>query len=237
VPAPATSAEVFGLDDGHYGLRVRTIFDDGSFSRWVESEILDTGTLLTPPPDVSGFKIATIGDLSTLSWDAVRVVGISHYEIRFASAESGLVAWNSASPLVPVVSTTSVQVPTMVGTYLIKAVHQSGMQSSGAALVESNIAALSGLNVVETFVEHPAFSGSKHNVTVEGGRLQLLTNNTMSKWPTLDVVDTLSAPASPTASASPYPESTTSRKASTLGTCTPVAYQRWWKRRAPIWQT
>ena len=191
VVAPQTTAEIRGLEGGSYTFAVRAIFDDGTFSRWVYSEAFGADTLLRPPPDVTSFKIAVLGDITTLSWNAVLAVGISHYEIRFVTAESDVVEWNAATPLIPEISGTSAQVPTMVGSYLIKAVYQTGVKSVNAAVVRSSIGSISGLNVVETFEEGPAFAGAMVNVGSEGGTLRLLSNNTMSKWESLTEIVTM----------------------------------------------
>jgi hypothetical protein len=178
VMAPLTAADVNGLDTGTYVFRVRAIFDDGTFSRWVETAAFSTDVILTAPPDVTDFKISTLGDLSTLTWAAVQAIGVGGYEIRFVSAESSTLAWNSATPLIQNVSGTNIQVPTMVGTYLIKAVSKTGVRSVNAAMIASNIAAISDMNVIETFVESPDFVGVKDGVSAAAGLLRLVTNNT-----------------------------------------------------------
>jgi hypothetical protein len=55
----------------------------------------------------------------------------------------------------------------------------------------SGIAGIAGLNVVETFLESPAFAGDKDDVFAADGRLRLLSNNTLSKWDALDEVVSL----------------------------------------------
>ena len=190
--APVATATIQGLQPGIYTFRIRCQFANGDVSRWNTSSTVALDTLLNPPPDVEEFKISVLGDLSTLSWKAVDAQGVS-YEIRFVGISSFSVDWNSATVLIPQVAGISVQVPTMVGTYLVKAVYPTGLKSANAAAVQSTIAALAGLNVVEVLAEDPTFPGSKTNVAVDNGVLRLLSNNVMSKWEALSEVISLAA--------------------------------------------
>ncbi|ODT22241.1 MAG: hypothetical protein ABS35_15275 [Kaistia sp. SCN 65-12] len=188
--APLTTAKILGLQPGLYTFRVRCRFSSGDTSRWNTSPAIAIDTLLNAPPDVTNFRISVLGDLSTLSWSAAAGPGIT-YEIRFVAIDSLTVEWNSATTLIPQVSGSSVQVPTMIGTYLIKAVYPTGLKSANAAAIQTDIAALAGLNVVEVLTEEPGFAGVRTNVEVAGGVLRLLSNNVMSKWETLSSVVSL----------------------------------------------
>ena len=190
VLAPVSVATINGLIPSIYTFRIRSRFANGDVSRWNTSSAVAIDTLLNPPPDVGDFRISVLGDLSTLSWQAVDAQGIS-YEIRFVGISSSSVDWNSATVLIPQVSGISVQVPTMVGTYLIKASLPTGLKSANAAAVQSTIAALAGLNVVEVLTEDPGYPGGKTNVTVDNGVLRLLPNNVLSKWEALSAVTSL----------------------------------------------
>ena len=184
-PSAQTSASVSALSDGIYAFRVRSIFEDGSFSSWVTSEDISTTSLLEPPANVTGFNIAVIGDISTLSWNAVS--NAAHYEIRFVPEGTDPV-WNSATPLVPQASGTSVQVPTMVGSYLIKAVRGNGVRSRNATAIRTNVAGIIGLNVVEVLTE-ASWPGTLDRVEIIGGDLRLLSKNVIGNWSSLaDVV-------------------------------------------------
>lgn len=190
VLAPVVTSTIQGLEPSIYTFRARCRFANGDTSRWNTSAAVALDTLLNPPPDVEEFRISVLGDLSTLSWKAVEAQGVS-YEIRFVGISSVSVDWNSATVLIPQVAGISVQVPTMVGTYLIKAAYPTGLKSANAAAVQSTIAALAGLNVVEVLTEDPTFPGGKTNVTVDNGVLRLLSNNVLSKWEALTDVTSL----------------------------------------------
>jgi len=187
VLAPLTTIPVTGLAPGNYTFRIRCRFVTGDPSRWNTSATIAIDTLLNAPPDVTNFRISVLGGMATLSWAAVVGPAIT-YEIRFVSIDGLTVEWNSATTLIPSVSGTSVQVPTMVGTYLIKAMYPTGVKSANAALVETGISEIAGLNVVEVLVEEPTFSGTKTNVEVSGGVLRLLSSSVISKWETLSSV-------------------------------------------------
>ena len=68
------------------------------------------------------------------------------------------------------------QVPTLIGTYMIKAVNGFGTKSLEATSIFTNIGSIAGLNTVETISEHntsPSFAGVKTNVEVDGAALRL----------------------------------------------------------------
>ncbi|MBE1208101.1 host specificity factor TipJ family phage tail protein [Aminobacter carboxidus] len=187
VLAPLTTTRITGLAPGLYSFRIRCRFITGDPSRFNNSGAIAIDTLLNAPPDVTNFRISVLGDLATLSWAPVVGPAIT-YEIRFVSIDGLTVEWNSATPLIPSVSGTSVQVPTMIGTYLIKAAYPTGVRSANAALVQTGVSEIAGLNVVEVLTEEPAFAGVKTNVEVSGGVLRLLAANVISKWETLSSV-------------------------------------------------
>ena len=188
-PATQTNYTVNGLDDGIYAFRVRSIFNDSTFSSWLRSEDISTTSLLEPPANVQNFNIATIGDISTLSWNAVS--NAAYYEIKFASADILEPIWNVATPLIPKTATTSIQVPTMIGTYLIKAVRGNGIRSRQSTGITTNVAALNGLNVVEVLNE-TGFNGTLDRLEIVNGSLQLLSKNVIANWSTLaDVISCL----------------------------------------------
>lgn len=188
VLAPMTTGVVLRLDPGTYSFRIRTRFRNGDVSRWIVSASFAVDSILNPPPDVKNFRISTLGDISTLSWSAILGPALT-YEIRFVPTGGLSLEWNSAVVLVPPVSGASVQVPTMIGTYLIKAVYSTGLKSENPAAVGTDIAELAGMNVVELLTEDPSFAGTRIDVAAENGILRLLSNNVMAKWEALaDVV-------------------------------------------------
>lgn len=141
-----------------------------------------------PPSDVTGFVINVLGDTAYLSWDEVTDIDLSHYIIKFSNATTGA-TWGSAVPLVSKVSkpATSITVPAMVGTYLIKASDFVPILSVNTTLISNTTSALDSLNVVETAIEHTLFSGIHVNTETLNGVLRL-ESDTIDTWITLDSV-------------------------------------------------
>jgi predicted phage tail protein len=157
--------DIKNISAGLYRVRVRA--KDGLLSNaspWLEASITIYGKA-APPADVTGFAVNIIDAQAYLSWDSVPDLDLDYYWIKYSPATVGA-SWASATDLVVKVSktATSVAVPAMVGSYLIKAVDQSGSTSTNAALVSSTINALDGLNFVATLTESPGFGGSKTGV-------------------------------------------------------------------------
>lgn len=187
---PNTSVIIGRLLPGLYTVRVRNVFNDNTFSSWLTSEIYNADALLHPPADVTNFRIATAGSQSTLYWDPIPEISIT-YQVRFAPASVLTPTWNNAVPLIISTVATSAQVQTMVGTYLIKGILASGVQSANATSISSNVLLIAGLNAVEDFVEAPIFAGVKEGVEAIDDELRLGYFNTMSTWDTLTEVITL----------------------------------------------
>lgn len=179
------------LNSGVYTVRARCVFSTGHVSAWTSSAAYDATSLLDPPADVTNFRIVNLGDVSTLSWDAVAGRAGITYQVRFAPSTVVSPSWNSAPPLLPSIDATSAQVPTMIGTYFIKAQLPSGLASANAVSIVTNIGSLAGLNVVATITESPGFGGTKTGVEVINGELRLAGNATLATWETLDTVISL----------------------------------------------
>ena len=173
-----TSNVVDGLT---YDVRAKSISIAGvasDYSAVRQHTIVGQGDL---PPDVSGFVVSIVDGAANLSWLPVNVVDLSHYRIRHSVALTGA-TWASSTLLVDRVGkpSTSVSVPALVGTYLIKAVDygpsgdgSDGRESENPALITSNVEALRTFNVIETFEESPDWLGVKTQTFVDGVWLEL----------------------------------------------------------------
>jgi hypothetical protein len=156
---------VTGTSDGPFSFRVRSLDAFGSRSQWATlSGTL--GALAAPPADVTGFSMNVLGNVAYLSWNANADLDLDHYVIKFSPLLIGA-TWGSASSLVPTISGTSVQVPALSGTYLIKAVDQSGSLSVNASSIASNIDSLLSFDVTENLQENPGFTGTKTNLFLD----------------------------------------------------------------------
>lgn len=170
----ATSIDIQDVQAASYTFRIRGV--DGLGARRSSYVTLTTqlNGLLDAPENVDNFSIQVIGENAFLSWTAVTDLDLSHYEIRFSTLTSG-VTWGSSNTLIKKVSrdATGVSVPLAIGTYSIKAVDTSDIYSDAAAFVQTNIAALNNLNVVETLTEDPDFNGVKDNTEVVTNSLRI----------------------------------------------------------------
>ena len=167
------TAEADDLDPGLYSFRVRSVFSGNlGWSAWTELSGVTLVANITPPDDVTNFKIASLGGVVLLSWDAVAAPNISHYVIRQSAASAG-VTWGTASILFDHVVGTSVPAPPLTGTYLIKAVTVEGLESVNPAEIISLAVNLLNLNVVELLDHSPTWPGIKTDLTVDSGELVL----------------------------------------------------------------
>ncbi|MBB3297908.1 MULTISPECIES: host specificity factor TipJ family phage tail protein [unclassified Rhizobium] len=169
----APQVELRALDPGAYSIRIRAIFANGQLSGWL-NETVAAAIFATAPADVTGFAIAVTGDLATLTWDAISAdTGISHYEIRYSPVPSALITWQSASILRSQAAGSQAQVAPLRGTYLIKAVSYSGLQSANPAVIVSTIDGLTSFNAVEAAQEVAPFVGTKDGTYYNGVALIL----------------------------------------------------------------
>lgn len=155
-------------------VRVRSVGLAGVLSPYATRQYQVVGQT-EPPGDVTNFAVSILSGNAHLSWDDVSDLDLSHYEIRFAPVTTGA-TFAAASVLVPRVArpATSVDVPALVGTYMIKAVDKGGRYSVNATLSVSTIAGVLGLNNIQTITEDSAFAGT-HSDTLRNadGVLQL----------------------------------------------------------------
>lgn len=197
-PAGVSQPSQFGVEirelaASSYTFRVRTLFADGTYSAWASLSSVPLFGATAQPDDVTGFRIAITGDIATLSWDPVTSIGMSHYVIRHSPSLDGA-TWGSASILLPHVAATSVQVPTLKGSYLIKAESRPGIQSVNPAMLIVLAGGITELNVVQTLEPHPDWLGDKLKVIESGGLLRLdgLAGVPMSEWPPMSQWSALS---------------------------------------------
>lgn len=188
---PKCSVEILETNDGDWSFRVRSIDGLSRKSEWVKLAV-GLVTLEYPPDDVQNFEGAVKGDLMNLSLSRVPNLDLHHYVLKFiydgapVKYSSGIVL-DDAIPK----TATSLAVPAMSGTYMIKAVDTSGSESVNAAMVYSTVASLFDLNVVEELTQAPLWTGVKTDMEILDGKLVLASGDTMSDWSTLADVTTL----------------------------------------------
>jgi len=160
-PAENGTAIISGVNDGEtYQIQAQTISIYGVASLWSDAVIHAVIGQSALPSDVEDLACNIVGAEAHLSWTANTDADLSYYKIKWSPLTSGA-TWAAAVDIVAKVSrsATSVVIPAMVGTYLIKAVDYGGRESATAGSSITNIARISGLNVVETMTQ-PAWSGT-----------------------------------------------------------------------------
>ncbi|MFA7287331.1 MAG: host specificity factor TipJ family phage tail protein [Melioribacteraceae bacterium] len=167
---------------------------DGKAGLWSPCQTHTVVGLSTNPSDVENFNVNILGQTAYLSWDAVTDSDLSHYIIKFSTAVAGA-TWGSSVSLVEKIGkpNTSISVPAMTGSYLIKAVDFStpAIESINATVISTTVPGLENLNVVSTLTEHSSFLGTKTNCEVVGSNLRLSSVDTLSDWTTLSSVRNL----------------------------------------------
>lgn len=162
------------IDQQRYDVRVKAINSLGVSSTYItETNYLVVGQV-APPSDVEEFSVNIIGKEAHLSWEQIADLDLAYYQIRYSTLLTGA-SWQNSVSLVEKVSrpATSISVPALKGTYLIKAFDKLGNASVNASLINTNIAQIGNFNAVVTQTEDPTFSGTKTNCSVVDGTLKL----------------------------------------------------------------
>lgn len=162
--ADGVSMDILDTEPGHWRFAVRSFDGLGRFSAWAYLDV-DLIGLYAPPADVVPFRVEMSGGMAILTWEKVKDLDLSHYEIRFSPVLAGA-TWANSSVLVESLpgNLVSFAIPARVGSYLIKAIDIVGVESVNASMVVSNASSLEDLNVIEVLVEDTAFSGGKENI-------------------------------------------------------------------------
>ena len=187
------AATVLDAVPGDYDVRVRAVSVTGVRSLPLEVNNISVQGLTAPPANIRDFGITPQSDLALLQWTAstdldVRIGG--NIEVRH-SPTTVLPAnlqtlWASARELTKGKSgvTTQILVPLLTGTYLIKALDSSGIESLQPAAIVNTIEPSTSFNFVRSVPEAPAWTGlvtdfdDDDSVGVEkfGNTLRLDTN-------------------------------------------------------------
>tara|TARA_R100001369_G_scaffold46449_1_gene72795 strand:+ start:1037 stop:4324 length:3288 start_codon:yes stop_codon:yes gene_type:complete len=154
------------IDRASYQIRARGVNIYGVNSSTVTSTHTIVG-LSAPPPNVENFACNIVGLDAFLSWQAVDVLDLSYYELRYSSATSNA-TWGSSVPLVKKVSRpgTSTVVPARTGAYLIKARDKLGNPSVDATVVFVAVEKIGTYNFLTSSTQNPLFTGARDEVLV-----------------------------------------------------------------------
>ena len=154
------------IDRASYEVRARGINIYGVNSSTISASHTVVG-LSDPPPDVTDFSCNIVGLDAFLSWEAVDVLDLSYYELRYQNTTANA-AWANSIPIVKKVSrpATSVVVPAKTGAYLIKARDKLGLPSVNATIVYVAVDTIGNFNFLTSSTQNPNFTGVKDNVLV-----------------------------------------------------------------------
>jgi hypothetical protein len=152
------------IDQKIYNVRVKAVNTLGVSSTYVTETRTIIGAI-EPPQDVEDFSCNILGQEAHLSWSQIPDLDLAYYQIRYSSLTDGTGDWSNSVSLVEKVSrpATSINVPSRVGTYLIKAVDKLGNFSSNATAIISNVTGVTNFNAITTQSEHPDFLGTFTN--------------------------------------------------------------------------
>lgn len=161
--------EAIGVSDGLFDIRARSVSVFGARGPFNTIAGFYATLFESPPETVTNFAANVVGNTLHLSWTPVGDLDLSHYKVRYSPLTGGA-SYQNAIDVIKKISrpANSITLPSKTGTYFIKAVDKLGNPSEAAAsvLVQTNVADLDNLNVVETLTEHPAFTGAKDTVVL-----------------------------------------------------------------------
>jgi len=166
--------EINDIEDGIYDFRVRAVNGFRVKGEWTTRSGYKVEGLSQPPQDVTGFAAEVNGDTINLSWVAVPDLDLSYYIIRHAKETTGA-TWSGAVTYVEKVArpSTEASVPAKAGSYLIKAVDKTGVQSTNATTVVVLADEVTARATVVTIDEDPTFAGTKSDVVLQDGEIRL----------------------------------------------------------------
>jgi len=166
--------EIIDLDDGIYNFRARAVNTFGVKGAWEYLDGVSAEGLAQPPQDVTNFASSINGAVINLSWSAVTDLDLSYYRIRY-TPNTATPSWANSincTDKVPRPST-SVTVPALAGTFLIKAVDKSGIESVNETTLVVREVDLEPFNNTLTVTENPTFLGDKVGCIVEDNTLKI----------------------------------------------------------------
>lgn len=172
----AFSYDFKDVDGGEHIARVRAISFVGVVSDWLTVDISLFGKKLAPS-DVADFSGNVLGDIMSLSWQSNNAVDFDYYVVKYSPLTSGA-TWQTANVLLDHQTSTTAQVPTRIGTYLIKSVNLAGTESTNPAIVVNTTSSTTALNAIAAISDYPSWDGVGSYVEVDGTTLKLQAGRT-----------------------------------------------------------
>jgi predicted phage tail protein len=196
----APSYDIAPIEPGTYSIVIVAVNAIGRRSSEAQTLVAVYGKTL-PPASVSGLHLAAIGGQAHLTFDAspdLDVLVGGRLRVRHSPLIDGA-TWENAVDISVAIpgSATNAVLPLLSGTYFAKWVDSSGNESVDATYVSTNAPSVIALNVVETVLEHPSWSGVKNGVAygTSWGGIKLDANynigsreDNVSQWPRISLI-------------------------------------------------
>lgn len=193
VNAPYLVASKDDLEAGVYNFRVRALFasdavgqtNANDFSMWVYTGNINVLSTSSPPGNIGGgLSVNISGDVMFLEWAPVTDGNIAYYLVKFSPATDGSATWGESTQLLTTIDVRAT-VATRSGTYMVKAVTYSGVESAIALEHIVVRSAATPPNIVAEYDEAPydpnhtgtplaPFPGTHYSTQVQGGLLTLV---------------------------------------------------------------
>jgi len=172
-----------------YDLQIRYVDNSGAMSSPLTINNYRVEGTTAIPSNVKTLELSVLGDTIHLSWEAVNDIDLSHYVLRYSSSIENA-TWGSAVDLITKISkdATSISIPTMSGSFLLKAVDVLGQESASPIVATSNLDSVYNFNAVEKFIEDSIFEGIKENTYVSDNKLTLVGADVIDNWIDTDAV-------------------------------------------------
>ena len=176
-----TSARVDDLAPGTYDFAVRSINSAGRTSNYaiLPNQVFAGKT--APPENITGFSLRALDGNAHLSWDPISDLDVTNggfVRIRHSRQKTGA-TWGDGQDIgkQQAGNQTNAILPLLAGTYMAKAVDSTGNFSLDAVYAITTVPNILNFNVVETADETTSYTGTKNNMIVSSGLLQLSTND------------------------------------------------------------
>ncbi|MTD34040.1 host specificity protein J [Paludibacterium denitrificans] len=188
-----TNTTLLDVDDtqpGIYQFRVyaaNTLGNKGPYTLLT----MEVFGLAAAPSDIAGLDISALNGFALLSWPQspdldVRVGG--SIRVKHSPLTTGA-TWPNSTDIGPAIpgSATQVQLPLLQGTYLLKAVDSSGVESINAVMVTTTAPAVMAMNIVQTLDQSQWLGAMSYVATVDGA-IKLDSADAIDVWPDVDSV-------------------------------------------------
>jgi hypothetical protein len=172
------TAEILDSTPGRWSFRVQAVNSIGVYSPYSPITDYEIKGLLAPPATPTGFTLIAQSYLALLSWQPTPDLDVKtggSFRVRHAPAAVPTPTWDDGQDIGEAVPGAANQVvlPLLAGTYFIKAVDSSGIESTAAASVYTSAPGLFSFSTLATWTAEPVWSGTHSGTEVFNATLRL----------------------------------------------------------------